>query len=222
MSEHELTEWGRGDSAAADYRSSNPRPKAFIHNVQSVLSTPAAQPQSRPTTLLDRLSFTRTKSLHSLAVSDLATRTKAVDQKLRKERETLERKQAKETAEREKAKKRQESRERAQRHREEREEKKAREKKVKDAYGIRGFDPNAGMLGDQKRKASSGDERGRAEPWHEHEHLGGLEDTGEHTIGPRLKTGETWGVEIGRPVHHEGKGHFEGRHHNCGELYRGS
>jgi hypothetical protein len=222
MSEHEMIERDHGNSPAIAAQTSDPRPNEFDVHVQSAPSTPTLHTRPlRPSNLLDRLSFIHTKSLQSLAVSDLRSRTKAADQKLHKEREIIERKEAEKSTELQKRRKREESHERAQRHREEREEKQAREKKVRDAYGIRGFDPNAGMIGDQSRKASDGDERGRGEHRHAHEHEppGGLEDIRESDA--RLSSGQTWGIEIGRPVHHQGKGHMAGRHDNCGELYHG-
>ena len=190
--------------------SATPTTRANASWPASPHSSAPGTPRTRPT-LLDRISFRKSKGLKELALEDLEKRHQAdkVEAKARTEAEVRERKSRNEEESQEQERKRKESRERAKRNKEERLRKQAQEKAVKNSYGIRGFDPDAGTLRSNRERLVD-----RQNFEHDRIHQGT-----QAQADRRLRTGETWGLEHGRPKQHDGKGHYSGEHGNCGEHY---
>lgn len=164
-----------------------PQPDGSQAEVEPLATSPTTQSSSG--SIFGRFSFGRAKGVKDMAAKDLERlrRTEAAEQK----------------------QKRKASKERKKRHKEHKAERQAKEKKVNDFYGIRGFDPNAGMRNLNQERDSDG--HGDETP--------STNQSAREPLDPNPCTGKTWGVEYGKPTHYRGKGHYSGRHGNCGEDY---
>jgi len=199
------------DSTSHESTSSDHDAAWSLQNNGSQATSPSpkasASPPVRPS-MLNRMSFGRSKGLRDVAIEDLEKRHRAekAETKARKEVDKKERKARQETEKQQGQRERSESRERAKQEKEDKTLKKAKEKKVKKFYGIRGFDPDAGMLHSNRERVASRE-------IYEHDQV----HQGTHVpSNPYLPTGETWGLEHGRPKEHDGKGHYSGQHDKCG------
>lgn len=168
--------------------------------------------QARPKSVLKRISFGRSKGNKELAVEDLENsgRAQKAEAKALKIAAFLERKVQRDREERNKEDQRQASKQLAKQSKVDRAERKAEEKRVKKYYGIRGFDPNAGMLGADRESLARSE--GKERPPQVSEKRRTLSASGA----------QAWGLEFGKPKTHEGRGHFSGQHENCGRLYGSS
>ena len=160
--------------------------------------------ESKPNHILSRLT-PRSPGIKDLAMRDLEKRKRAdkTEAKARKDAEARERKHRKDQEDREREEERKLTKERAQQNKAVKADRRAEEKRVKDYYGIRGFDPSAGMLRSER------DEMPRTPEGFKNASRSSRTD-GE---------GQHWGVEFGRPEHHLRKGHFSGGHESCGQRY---
>jgi membrane protein involved in colicin uptake len=152
--------------------------------------------------------------MKDLAIKDLekCKRAEKAEAQARKDAASRERKARRDHEEKHRKERRKASKERAKQNKEDKALKHAEEKRVKDYYGIRGYDPNAGMLR-SNREGDGG------------EHAGEGTKAGQARHGPptqRFHAEQTWGFEYGKPKQHDGKGHFSGHHKNCGEHYGSS
>jgi len=170
-------------------------------------------PRGRPANILNRISFGRSKGIKDLALQDLEKRRRAEkeEMKAQKDVESRERKARRDQEDKQRNQRRRLSKERAKKNREEKQERQREEKRVKDLYGIRGFDPNAGMLRATRKVVPRPEAEGRAP----------ASERNQVSPTPRHRTGQVWGIDFGKPNHHDGKGHFSGIHENCGERYGG-
>ncbi|OQV02914.1 hypothetical protein CLAIMM_08029 [Cladophialophora immunda] len=116
--------------------------------------------------------------------------------KARKEAAMQERKTRREKEERERAEKRQESRERAMQNKKIKAERKAQEKRVQDYYGIRGYDPGAGMLHSNRERVAHRTTDAQLQTSQKIDKM----------LSLRPKSSQTWGVEYGKPKEDRGKG----------------
>jgi hypothetical protein len=174
-------------------------------------STPREKYPSKSSNLRTYLALSRTKGIKDLAKADLEKRKRAdqAEAKIRKANESRERKVRQEQELKEHQERRKASKERAKQNGKAKAEKRAEEKRVSSYYGIRGFDPNAGML--QSNRGGEAGGKAREEDQSAEEIPG--------SPGPQARSGQTWGVEFGKPKDHRGKGHIAGHHNNCGERY---
>ncbi|KAJ9603525.1 hypothetical protein H2200_011711 [Cladophialophora chaetospira] len=202
--EHSNNGFPPSPSTASDPQTTNKSMPIPDHS-QPASPDPQASPgrQSRPSGILNRISFGRTKGIKELALEDLEKRRQAqkTETKARKDAASQERKTRQDQEKRDREESRKASKERAKQSKEDKAKRKADERKVKDFYGIRGYDPNAGML-------PSGREHGIER-----------NQVTEKTRESPSTEARSWGIEFGKPKHHEGKGHFSGHHENCGEQY---
>ncbi|OCT52943.1 hypothetical protein CLCR_10802 [Cladophialophora carrionii] len=185
-------------------------------HLQSASSDPVASLVCHPrkSNIFHRISFGRPQGIKELAVKDLDNRKRAekADVKARKDAASWERKARKNREAKDRDERKRASRVRVKQNKKDKALRHAEEKRVEDYYGIRGYDPNAGML----RSNREGPMTACAEQ-------GG--QVGQERQGPlsrRLHVEQTWGFEYGKPKQHDGKGHYSGNHENCGEHYGSS
>ncbi|EXJ73856.1 uncharacterized protein A1O5_03618 [Cladophialophora psammophila CBS 110553] len=159
----------------------------------------AAAHRARSSKILDRILFAQSRGIQDRALEELEARQRdeqRAEAKARKKAATQERKARREEEYRKREEKRQESRDRARQNNKDKAERKAQEKRVHDYYGIRGYDPSAGMLLSNRERAASRTTNGQVQtPRNIYE-----------VLNPRPRTSQTWGVEYGKPNEEHGKG----------------
>ncbi|EXJ60256.1 hypothetical protein A1O7_04408 [Cladophialophora yegresii CBS 114405] len=183
---------------------------------QSAPSDPVAALVCHPrrSNVFNCISLGRPQGIKELAVKDLEYRKRAEkkEAKARKDAALWERKARRNREGRDRDERRRASRERVRQNKKDKALRHAEEKRVEDYYGIRGYDPNAGMLRSNRERAM----KARAE---QGEHVG------QERQGPpsrKLDVEQTWGFEYGKPIQQDGKGHYSGHDENCGEHYGSS
>ncbi|KIW89589.1 uncharacterized protein Z519_09745 [Cladophialophora bantiana CBS 173.52] len=155
--------------------------------------------RARSSRILDRISFARSRGIRDRALEELEARQRdeqRAEAKARKEGATQERKARRQEDYKKREAKRQESKDRARQNNKDKAERKAQEKRVQDYYGIRGYDPSAGMLRANRDRAALRTTNGQVQiPWNIDE-----------VLNSRPQTSQTWGVEYGKPNEEHGKG----------------
>ncbi|KAH0845995.1 hypothetical protein FOPE_12462 [Fonsecaea pedrosoi] len=152
----------------------------------------AAAHQVRSTKVLERISFARSKGILDRAVEQVEKRRQdehRAQSKARKDAATQERKTRREEENRAKREKRQESRDRAIQNKKLKAERKAQEKQVQDYYGIRGYDPSAGILRSNRERAAQRTPDGQIQ----------TSQNIDEALNLRPRSSQTWGVEYGKP-----------------------
>ena len=190
---------------------------AFPNSAELSLQFASADPrispahEARPSNTLNRIYFSRSIGIKELAMEDVEKRGRAqkAEAKARKDAASRERTAQRDQEQRTREEQRKASKQQAKQNKTEKAERKAEEKRVKKYYGIRGYDPNAGILpADRESMAKTGGD--------------GRPAASEKCRQLPHKESQAWGLEFGKPQRLEGRGHFSGYHENCGQLYRSS
>jgi hypothetical protein len=164
---------------------------SFVANrdTASAFSTPQPLPESpkarfRSTTLISRIAFGRSKGIRDAALGDQERSRSTEETELSRPRRNAESQERKVSRQKEKEERRvlkQTSKEQARQEKQAKVKRKAEEKKFKDYYGIRGFDPNAGV----HRSLSTALVQ---------------ENVMKDSLSTGPKSRQHWGVEYGRPL----------------------
>ncbi|KIX95304.1 uncharacterized protein Z520_08821 [Fonsecaea multimorphosa CBS 102226] len=172
-------------------------------NDGSTLSLPApriaATHQVSSNKIFDCILFRRSKGIRDLAMQDVEKNQQdepSAQSKARKEAAAQERKARREEEDRTRKQKRQESRERAKQNDKIKAERKAQEKRVQGYYGIRGYDPSAGMLRSNRERVALRTPDGHIQ----------TSQSINKVLSLRPQASHTWGLEYGGPTEGRGSG----------------
>ncbi|OAP65596.1 hypothetical protein AYL99_01568 [Fonsecaea erecta] len=146
----------------------------------------------RSNKIFDRILFARSKGVRDPAKEEVHKRQqdeRKAQSKARKEAATQERNARRAEEDRKRRGERQESKDRARQNNKLKAERKAQEKQVQDYYGIRGYDPSAGMLRSNRERVALRATNGQIQT---------SQDI-DKVLSLRPQASQTWGLEYGKP-----------------------